>query len=107
MTNADEFHRHLKEPSALEIKNQEIWSHMLTLPKASRGHGMTDKRIERLRPFIMQDAAFWRDVIFRHGLQHTTIEELKAADVQTYLHCVGNFWGMLYQSAIEAGVIKR
>ena len=89
-----------------ELKKQEIWAHMLALPKACRGNGLTDKRIERLKRLVWLDAAFWLDVIRRHNLVQLTIEELKAQDVATYEHCVGNFWGMLYLSAVEKGMIR-
>jgi len=89
-----------------EEKKNEIWAHMLSLPKSSRGHGMTDRRVERLKPIVWHDRAFWIDVIMRHCLLKMTIEELKNTDTQTYAHCVSNFWGMLYQEALSAGVIK-
>jgi len=35
-----------------------------------------------------------------------SIEALKESDTAIYNHAVGNFWSMLYQTAIEEGVIK-
>lgn len=87
-------------------KKIEIWLHMLDLPKSYRGHGLTDRRCKRLRKIIWDDHGFGSDVIRRHGLDRMTIDELKATDAATYNHCVGNFWGMLYQDAIRYGVIK-
>ena len=89
-----------------DAKKSEIWTHMLLLPKSFRGHGLTDKRLERLKTAIWNDPDFWTDIIRRHGLDRKSITTLKETDEDTYSHCVGNFWSMLYQDAISTGIIK-
>jgi len=90
----------------IEEKKNEVWSYMIAMPKPFRGHGLTDKRIERLKVIVWNDRDFWMDVISRHDLRNQTLDQLKAIDIHTYNHCVGNFWSMLYQSALRAGVIR-
>lgn len=89
-----------------DIKKTEIWDHMVALPKAYRGRGMTNNRVGLLRDIVWNDKDFWFDVIDRHGLRAMTIEALKESDTAIYNHVVGNFWSMLYQTAIEKGIIK-
>ena len=89
-----------------DTKKTEIWGHMVALPKAYRGHGMTNNRIGLLRDIVWDDKDFWSDIILRHGLRAMSIEALRENDTAIYNHVVGNFWSMLYQTAIEKGVIK-
>jgi hypothetical protein len=83
-----------------EYKKHEYWNHFVTrwaIDRIGGGNGITAKKLARIKPSIFGDDAFWLDVIFRHdGLRHTP-EELML-DSATYSHCLGNFWGMLYQS---------
>ena len=89
-----------------DTKKTEIWNHMVALPKAYRGHGMTNNRVGLLHDIVWNDKDFWSDIILRHGLRSMTIEALKESDTAIYNHVVGNFWSMLYRIAIKKGIIK-
>lgn len=91
------------------INNEQkelVWQHMLSLPKSYRGNGLTAKRIEKLKSILWNDKDFWFDIISRHGIKEIGITGLMNDDPNMYLHCVGNFWGQLYQTAIEMRIVK-
>lgn len=89
-----------------EAKKTEVWNYMMALPKNYRPRGLTNARIEKLKTLIWNDNNFWSDIILRHGLKAMTLEQLKESGLDIYNHCVGNFWSMLFQTAIEHGIIK-
>lgn len=99
-----------------EVK-EKYWSYY-TSPKFKswRGRGVTDKRLEKIKPIIFRDNNFWGDVVTRHG-GHATPQELEAAwsniprENETgvsYLfeHSIGNFFGMIFDTMWEMKIIK-
>lgn len=64
------------------------------------GHGVTGSRLRRLYETIMCDDDLWQDVIYRHG-NYPDPARMKADDLKLYQHCMGNFWGMIYQMMVE------
>lgn len=91
-----------------EAKKEAIWNYMVALPKKEKPYGCTIEKLAEAKQMIMKDTDFWHDIINRHGLTELdkTIEQLKEKDLETYNHCVGNFWGMLMEKMWKNGIFK-
>jgi len=91
--------------------NKEAYWQFFTNKQFARPNGMTDKRLEKIKPFIMGDAHdakfFWNDLA-RHGCDqyNDPTEYQKNIDKSTFEHCVGNFHGMLIMIMYKNGVVK-
>lgn len=88
-----------------EKKRFEYWNHFIARWATDReggGYGVTGPRLRKIRAAIMADDDFWQDIVLRHGGRNLTPEQMQADDEANYEHCLGNFWGMLYQSIMEA-----
>ena len=70
------------------------------------GHGMTLKRLEKMKTSCFNDYIFWEDILHRHGGIDKTPTEMSERDLQQYDHCFGNFMGMLMDMMYRKGVIK-
>lgn len=68
------------------------------------GQGITGRRLSQVYGVLMHDDDLWQDVIFRHG-NWGDPAQMRQAQPETYLHCVSNFWGMVYQIMVERGLI--
>ncbi len=92
-----------------EQKRHEYWNHFIerwAVGKQGGGHGVTGPKLAKVKPYILKDSAFWVDVVSRHDGLSRTPEEMKANDRPTYDHCLGNFWGMVYQTMGEMDLLK-
>jgi hypothetical protein len=69
-----------------------VWDYMLSLPKKERPYGCTDKRLQKILPVVFSKEDFWDDIVWRHGINNNKLSKLKEDDIETYNHCVGNFW---------------
>ena len=89
-------------------KRNEYWNHFITrwaIEHIGGGHGVTGPRLRKIHSEIMVDDDFWADVILRHGGLHNSPENLCKLYEADYNHCLGNFWGMLYQNLVEAELV--
>lgn len=64
---------------------------------------LTERRMSKLKKLVWNDSEFWGDIIYRHGGGHGDPRNM---DSEILEHCVGNFYGMLMQIAVERGMIK-
>lgn len=88
----------------------QYWEHFIAAWACGEieiGNGVTRTRLKRVKPIIMQDDAFWADVLDRHGGLNRSPYQMKADEPAIYEHCLGNFAGMLYQSIQELSVKSR
>ena len=82
----------------MDSKKLEYWNHFIErffLEKVGGGANITGPRLWRIKKIILADKRFWFDVIDRHNGQDRTPEQMMRADVENYIHCLGNFWGMV------------
>ena len=71
------------------------------------GHSVTGAKLRKVKDVIMADDEFWHDVYSRHsGNQFHSPEDMEQQNQTLYDHCVGNFWGMIYQELVECGLVK-
>ena len=89
-----------------QSKKDMAWQYMLSLPKSHRPHGCTENRLNRVRPFVMDNKDFWEDIVHRHGLVDLSPEELEQQDKEAYEHCEGNFWGQIMEIMWRNKIIK-
>jgi len=90
-------------------KRHEYWNHFVArwvTEKVGGGYKVTGPRLQKIKGEIMRDEDFWLDVITRHGGLKVTPEKMMQDDIEVYNHCLGNFWGMIYQTMMERGLIK-
>ncbi len=89
-----------------EEKKQEYWNHFMTLKKEYWPPEFTPSRLKKVKAIIWEDFDFWADVIHRHGGNDKSPEQMKANELFTYEHCMGNMMGMLFHTMIDKGIIK-
>lgn len=90
-------------------KKHQVWNHFIerwVLEKLGGGYKVTGSRLNKIKPIIWNDRDFWQDIVYRHGLDRTTPEQLRENDIETYNHCLGNFWGMVYQDLVDRRIIS-
>ena len=88
-----------------EERMEQYWQHYCN-NKILWGHGVTLKRLEKVKSIIWKDGDFWDDILLRHSGFDKSPEEMKEYDIEVYNHCFGNFMTMVYQSLIEHKIIK-
>ena len=84
-------------------KKNEVWNYFSKVKPFP--NGVTEKRLERIKPIIFKWGYFWQDIM-AHGLIDKTPEQLKVENKETYNHCVGNFWGMVNEAMYKSGIKK-
>lgn len=89
----------------IEGKKIEYWNHFLC-NKQFWPCGMTKKRLEKVKPTAWKDKFFWSDILQRHHGDRYTPKTMKEIMPEIYLHCLGNFAGMLHDIMIENKIIK-
>lgn len=91
-------------------KKHVYWNHWVACifvsERGTRPHGMTGARLAKVKSIIWNDDSFWSDILLRHSGFDRTPEQMKAEDLITYDHMIGNFTGMVYQSLIESGLVR-
>jgi len=89
-------------------KRYEYWNHFIAQWVVNRiggGHGVTGPRLRKVQAEIMEDRDFWWDIVLRHGGDKVTPEQMAETDPLQYEHCMGNFWGGIYQDLVEAKIL--
>jgi len=89
-------------------KRLEYWNHFIArwvTDHEGGGHGVTGPRLRKIRAEILFDDYIWQDVILRHNGLDIFPEEMELTDRNIYDHCLGNFWGMVYQNMVYAGLL--
>lgn len=82
-----------------DAKKAEYWDHFTaTLPRMP---GLTRRRLERAKPALWSDAAFWADIIGRHGGNEYGPQAIAQRCRVTYEHMEGNFWMQVRQTVRE------
>ncbi len=84
-----------------EEKKNQYWNHFVAQAltgETSKPSGVTGPRLRKIKPVIWQDAAFWFDIVPRHGGDKCTPEEMARDDPNQYEHAMGNFWSMIVES---------
>lgn len=93
-----------------ERKKNEYWNHWIEFIFVSelqaRPHGATGAKLVKIKSHIWRDKDFWFDILDRHDGMYSTPEQMRNNDNAIYLHMIGNFSGMVYQSLIQSGLIK-
>lgn len=90
-------------------KRTEYWCHFIeawVVSGQGGGYGIIGPKLRRIKKAIMKDDGFWRDVILRHNGLTKTPDQMQVENAQNYIHCQGNFWGMIMQTMVETGLIK-
>ena len=89
-------------------KCHEYWNHFIAqaFMQGELPNGVTGPRLRKIKDSIMQDDFFWQDTVARHSGLEWTPMQLEAKAPRIYQHCRGNFWGMIVQNLVEAGVLK-
>ena len=64
--------------------------------------GITDKKLEKIKPIIFKWNFFWNDVVSRHCLETIDIK----LEIEVFNHAVGNFYGMIFEAMIKTGILK-
>ena len=85
------------------IKRLEYWNYFIArwaVDGEGGGSGVTGKRLQKIRDKILNDDDFWQDIVLRHDGLNKPPEQLFAEDPENYRHCLGNFWGMIYQDLV-------
>jgi len=90
-------------------KKHEYWNHFVAEAYEHNGfgNGVTGRRLYKAKQYVWDDDGFWDDVIHRHGGQNCTPYEMMVNDNGVWMHCKGNFWGMLHQIMHELGLLPR
>lgn len=91
-----------------EAKKHQYWNHFIerwSLDKVGGGHKVTAPRLKQIKPAIFRDDEFWQDVIVRHGGLDVIPEVMRITDRASYDHCLGNFWGMIYETLLRHQLI--
>lgn len=82
------------------------WDHYLsTSHKRERPKGVTDKRLEKIKEFILANDLFWQES-YRHGINGFTPIDFHKYRPASYLHLKSNFWSMIREIMVEQGIIK-
>jgi hypothetical protein len=69
-------------------------------------NGVTGPKLRRIKPVIFDDEDFWSDILDRHGGVNCTPLAMMINNRDNYDHMIGNFDGMVYQTLVEAGLVK-
>jgi len=91
-----------------EEKRCEYWNHFVArwaIEGVGGGTGVSGARLRKIWQAMLDDDEFWLDVVGRHGGREKTPEALRMSEPGVYEHCLGNFWGMIYQTLMERGLI--
>jgi len=81
---------------------ERVWKSLVeTKPKPPMA---TKKRISLVKEIIWDSEDFWWDMLDRHGLGKTLLEDLEN-DIR--IHAIGNFWGQVCQCIIERIITKN
>jgi len=97
------------DADAESAKRQAYWLHFIerwAVWGEGGGHGVTGPRLRNLYEVVMADEDFWQDVIYRHGNWPEPRRMMREAP-GVYQHCLGNFWGMIYQMMVERQMFLR
>lgn len=81
-----------------DAQKEDFWTALAAEP---RPRSLTDARMKKLKVRLWHDADFWDDIIARHGGLGIPAKELRLSEPAIYAHCLGNFHGMLVQTAWE------
>jgi hypothetical protein len=111
-TDPNVFHRHPEIAKAIAVRLRDV--HMqgllphlkdrvwVALVKADPGPlWVTPRKLARVRNALRDDREFWSDLLDRHGLRNTELSDLHPGLRD---HVLGNFWGMLTQTARQLGM---
>lgn len=96
-------------PIISEGKRREYWNHFIArwaVEKVGGGAGVTGAKLRKIQQVILDDDDFWLDIVARHSGLDRTPEIMQLCDPNTYAHCLSNFWGMVYQTLVERGLVK-
>lgn len=84
------------EPLAAAGLLDRVWCELVNQP--GRPAMLKKAALPKLAKHLAGDRDFWRDLLDRHNLRSRRLHEL---DAHTRQHAIGNFWGMLAQTAHE------
>jgi len=98
----------LSEMLVPTTKRLEYWNHFVSrwaVEGVGGGYRVTGRRLWKIRDKMLADDDFWQDIVLRHSGLDKTPEQLMAVMPEVYNHCLGNFWGMIYQELMDARMI--
>ncbi len=86
---------------------KEKWYVFVIANKNYWTHGMTLKRLDKVKAAVFADEDIMWDLLQRHGGKDKTPEEMKANDKECFEHCIGNFVCNIAYKMAESGIVKR
>lgn len=69
-------------------------------------HGMTFRRLERVKEFVFEDKATMDDLLIRHRGHELTPQQMKEMDLELFRHCIGNFVCNIHYIMMDHKIIK-
>ncbi len=103
MKNEDKVLKQTQE--LITARKNEYWQYFCNHKKLW-GHGVTLKKLEKIKQTIWNDGAFWSDILFRHSGLERSPKEYKDAQPASFVHCIGNFSSMIYETLFRQGSVK-
>lgn len=80
------------------LAKMRAWRTLAESP--GRPPAVNREALDAVKIALAHDAEFWSDILDRHGLRDKALDELDTAIRE---HAIGNFWGMVAQTAHQLG----
>lgn len=84
----------------------DTWYDYLLAHKEYWTHGMTTKRLEKVKSLVRQDQWIVNDLFIRHGAVYETPEQMKEKNEYQFNHGFGNFVCNIHYLMIKEKIIK-
>jgi len=90
----------------MKADRKEVWWEHFLLNKTYWGHGVTKRRLEKIKDIVFDDKTFWDDILLRHQGATLSPGDMYFRSPHTYDHLMGNMSGMVMQTMVENKIIK-
>lgn len=88
------------------IDSKNIWFDYLLNHKESWTHGMTEKRLLKVKEKVFNDEPTMYDLLIRHGGKDMTPDQLKEYDIHLFNHGYGNLVCNIHYIMMDEKIIK-
>jgi hypothetical protein len=85
---------------------KDKWFEYVKMNKVYWTHGMTLKRLDKVKDFVFEDKEIMNDLLVRHGANEKSPEEMKIENRDLFDHCIGNFVCNIHYKMIDKGIVK-
>lgn len=85
---------------------KEVWYNYLINHSEYWGHGVTLKRLEKVKQHVFSDKPTMDDLLIRHKASEMTPEQMKEYSSDLFDHCMGNFAANVYYIMMDLKMIK-